>query len=473
MADENVTNNVLRPQSGTSGQSTPENLTPSSATAAESSNPNTRMSPSPATQAYFRNRVIRPEPPTSIQRISLVLHRPEDFQEWSDEVKRHLRVYQLSQLLDKAIPRPSEDDEYFESRDLKRRVAETTLPTEYADDCYNTISRILLGQGVPQISEAANKLHMMTRTGFSSALEFIRAYRSAWTTASRLGVATTPLAAALILLNQLEADFSTWIPTVEASLTEDVRNDYTEATFLQLCDDAQARASREISLAAAALRAPQPSRDNSNPSSSTRSNPRRPPKGPIPDVAAKGPPKGTKHDKWANKMRDLKPQLNNRGYCNYCSRGRHTPLACFYLNPQLCTPGWRPEEGIWIYKPGEVPLNIEDNIHKKGYQTRTPAPNFLAEDPPSTDEKLEIGGGCTVIPAHIMQLAAVARPSEWIYDSGSARFITPDLSAIIEYRDYRPGETPYTYQAANDGLVSLSRTQHRQYLPKTARRRSL
>ncbi|RDW86082.1 uncharacterized protein DSM5745_02724 [Aspergillus mulundensis] len=311
-----------------------------------------RPAPTVANQAYYNGRLINETPPTSMAPIREALIGREDYTMWADYAIRQLRVFRMSQLVDKSVPRPRIGDPEYEvwedhsivaanwlvgqlSKELFRRVSQSPYPSEFADDAWTAIKRVVMGNGVPQISKAALALFDMRAAQFGKISEFIGAYLDAWDVGNQLGVAPTPGVAAIFILREIKAEMTAWVVVKESTITEANLKSCTEDHFRRLCDDARAQAEsneemQKIPLAASANKL------NRGPD--------------IPALALKGPGEGVSDKDHANEMRGIKPQTDANGYCAYCGCGRHMARGCFYLRPDLRPEGWTPRHGIWALK---------------------------------------------------------------------------------------------------------------------------
>lgn len=276
---------------------------------------------------------------------------------------------------------------------------------ELADDAYNTICGIALGEGPIEVINTCMDLVSECRNNYLTIAQYVNGFMNTFTTAQRMGCKMPAFMATCILLSNLESELPTWTAPIRMSLPLANPDTLTNTDFYKYCDEAIATGN---GLDAKHLAAS------------------------APIIQASTAPRDTKSDYWkkrtfpepgvspgdhVEKMRNQQPQRLNKK-CAYCHIGGHSPLVCYHLNPSLRPSHWRLTRGLWSYNP--------------------PKESSKRPEISATAYKMQ---DLDVIDFSGMAVAARGNPANtWIYDTGSSDHLTPDLDSLTEYHELPPHE---------------------------------
>ncbi|KAL2812508.1 hypothetical protein BJX63DRAFT_396518 [Aspergillus granulosus] len=205
-------------------------------------------------QAHCRGRLIPEKLSKNIPGVSKKLTGKENWEIWSFSVGRALRSLRLEQIIDKDIPRPAKDNTHYTtwedmslqvgywligqcSEEVQEQLRSSSKSIEFADEIFDVIRGIMLGQGSLQLKAAGLRASRMTREHFSSPKDFITKFRDATATARTLGVSMGPYLSALTLIHEVRQDLPLWSQNRQEELT-DSPSTYEWDSFKKLYESA-------------------------------------------------------------------------------------------------------------------------------------------------------------------------------------------------------------------------------------------
>lgn len=190
-----------------------------------------------------------------------VLEVPEDFESWKSIVINTLRMLRIEELIDMTIPRPRVDDEKFQiwcqasltirdwlgrsvSRDIVERLLRLPVPDVYADEYFEAIIFIVIGESCPSAWEAWFRTVLIRRDQYDSMESFVTTYQGAVNCAATFKWPITPCQATGYLLQEARDEVQTFYRIRWDEFSEMEPAEVTHEYFVETCSSIieQARA---------------------------------------------------------------------------------------------------------------------------------------------------------------------------------------------------------------------------------------
>jgi hypothetical protein len=172
--------------------------------------------------------------------------------------------------------------------DLVEKLDLSPTPTDYADETYDAIKRMVIASGIENVGNAYLLATSMQREDYGLMEHFVNAFRQAVKQTNRTeGTQIPPLAAALLLLRAIQKELPMWVTTIKHDIGKRQNpGRMTEMELLGLCEKAidQGREQERSYISKSSPKGP--NRNKSTPAlnaigSASNSTPKRnmPPKG--------------------------------------------------------------------------------------------------------------------------------------------------------------------------------------------------
>jgi hypothetical protein len=290
------------------------------------------------------------------------------YDRWAFLIKCSLITVDCEDLVDTSIPRPATPAPndagallvYERWRKLSRTVMSwlvnqvdshiidelRQLPNipQYADECFQAIKTIVVGQGHTELRSVWKRAVRMQRSQYGTIEQYVTAFRDAVQRANNLDLQITPWCAATLLLEELSKELPNWTAAVECAWPKDIHTKMKAQDWQQLCQDAIDRG-RDYGSQMATLKKPRDSPlITSSPDSKKFPNDKN--RDIKPTELGKPPPFGKNPDIYARELREK--QLSFRRCCGHCGKEGHHTGICYHLmikKPRF----YEPNEEIWCY----------------------------------------------------------------------------------------------------------------------------
>jgi GAG-pre-integrase domain len=389
------------------------------------------------------------------------------YDRWAFLIKCSLITVDCEDLIDTSIPRPAipaPNDAgallvYERWRKLSRTVMSwlvnqvdshiidelRQLPNipQYADECFQAIKTIVVGQGHTELRSVWKRAVRMQRSQYGTIEQYVTAFRDAVQRANNLDLQITPWCAATLLLEELSKELPNWTAAVECAWPKDIHTKMKAQDWQQLCQDAIDRG-RDYGSQMATLKKPRDSPlITSSPDSKKFPNDKNRDIKPI--ELGKAPPFGKNPDIYARELREK--QLSFRRCCGHCGKEGHNTGTCYYLmvkKPRF----YKPSKDIWCYTADtETKANEQSPPQRDTSNVNIPflpdsSSQATTQDMP---ERMQRFCGAAVAASQITNTPL------WIADSGSAYHLCKDRHIFVEYHEFKPGES-YQYECSNGTL---------------------
>jgi Reverse transcriptase (RNA-dependent DNA polymerase) len=425
----------------------------------------------------------------SLENLPDRLKGSANYTSWNIYVKKTLNIEGLGNLIDSTVPRPTLQDPNFLlwkktslkigmwlvkqlNTDLVEKLDLSPTPTDYADETYDAIKRMVIGSGIEDIGNAYLLATSIQREDYGSMEHFVHAFRQAVKQANRTeGTQIPPLAAALLLLRAIQKELPMWVTTVKHDIGKRQNpGRMTEMELLDLCEKAidQGREQERSYVSKSNLKGSNTIRPTPI-SNTTNSTPKR-----------NMPPKGTKAFKWVEQWLQGNPR-NSQNKCSFCETGLHDCKDCWYLVPEKRPLGWTPYDGLWCYKAFNRNQPSPSQFSQARNTSPLSAPRSETSEPQNQSKMTveftrdEEPYDMQIIPG-FMSMASLPKteptsnpnahfdpkdidPGDfptyrpWLSDTATNYFICSERTAIFEYQNYGPSGGPQ-YETSNGEIAS-------------------